>query len=52
MMNSVPFTADIPASGCTNLYGWTKFMIEQNPRDATDAELPRYFNSIGTHESS
>ena len=52
MTNSVPFTEEMPAGGCTNLYGWTKFMIEQNPRDATDAELPRYFNSSGTHESS
>lgn len=57
MTNPVPFTEDMPAGGCTNPYGWTKFMIEQILRDAAaaDAELSaallRYFNPIGAHES-
>lgn len=57
MTNAVPFTEDMPAGGCTNPYGWTKFMIEQILRDAAaaDAELSaallRYFNPIGAHES-
>jgi len=43
--------------GCTNPYGWSKFMIEQMLRDlaASDPEwsiaLLRYFNPIGAHES-
>ncbi|MCI7402988.1 MAG: UDP-glucose 4-epimerase GalE [Pyramidobacter sp.] len=57
MTNSVPFTEEMPTGGCTNPYGWTKFMIEQILRDAAaaDAEvsavLLRYFNPIGAHES-
>ena len=45
------------ALGCTNPYGWTKFMIEQILRDlyASDNEwsiaLLRYFNPIGAHNS-
>ena len=27
MTNTVPFTEDMPAGGCTNPYGWTKFKI-------------------------
>lgn len=55
--NPVPYTEDMPAGGCTNPYGWTKFMIEQMLRDecAADSEfsavLLRYFNPIGAHES-
>ena len=43
--------------GCTNPYGWTKYMCEQILRDiaAADADwsvvLLRYFNPIGAHES-
>lgn len=43
--------------GCTNPYGWTKFMIEQILRDIAHAisdwsvVLLRYFNPIGAHES-
>ncbi len=52
-----PFTEDMPTGGCTNPYGWTKFMIEQILRDAAAADpgfsavLLRYFNPIGAHES-
>ena len=43
--------------GCTNPYGWTKYMIEQILRDAAAADdtlsvvLLRYFNPIGAHPS-
>ncbi|MCL2199027.1 MAG: UDP-glucose 4-epimerase GalE [Defluviitaleaceae bacterium] len=43
--------------GCTNPYGWTKFMCEQILRDVCAAEkdwsvvLLRYFNPVGAHES-
>ena len=43
--------------GCTNPYGWTKFMCEQVLRDFSHAEpglsivLLRYFNPIGAHPS-
>lgn len=43
--------------GCTNPYGWTKFMCEQILRDTCVADkdfscvLLRYFNPIGAHES-
>lgn len=43
--------------GCTNPYGWTKFMCEQILRDVALANpdfsvvLLRYFNPIGAHES-
>ncbi|MCD8067056.1 MAG: UDP-glucose 4-epimerase GalE [Oscillospiraceae bacterium] len=55
--NSVPFSEDMPTGGCTNPYGWTKYMIEQILRDAAAADkelavvLLRYFNPIGAHES-
>lgn len=45
------------ALGCTNPYGWTKYMIEQILRDMAVAypdwsiALLRYFNPIGAHES-
>ncbi len=44
-------------TGCTNPYGWTKYMIEQILTDAAVANkdlsvvLLRYFNPIGAHES-
>ncbi|MBQ8002363.1 MAG: UDP-glucose 4-epimerase GalE [Clostridia bacterium] len=44
-------------TGCTNPYGWTKYMIEQILTDASVANkdlsvvLLRYFNPIGAHES-
>ena len=52
----MPVTEDAPL-GCTNPYGWTKFMCEQILRDlcAADREfsavLLRYFNPIGADES-
>lgn len=53
----VPCTESAPVGGCTNPYGWTKFMIEQIARDAAAADpalsvvLLRYFNPVGAHES-
>ncbi|MBQ3404287.1 MAG: UDP-glucose 4-epimerase GalE [Oscillospiraceae bacterium] len=52
----VPYTEDMPAGGCTNPYGWTKYMIERIAIDAAktgkiDAVLLRYFNPIGAHPS-
>ena len=44
-------------TGCTNPYGWTKYMIEQILTDASVANkdlsvvLLRYFNPIGAHKS-
>lgn len=52
-----PYREDAPTGGCTNPYGWTKYMIEQMLRDAAAADqglsvvLLRYFNPIGAHES-
>ena len=53
----VPYREDMPSLGCTNPYGWTKFMIEKilegqvtaNP--AWSVVLLRYFNPIGAHPS-
>ena len=45
------------AGGCTNPYGWTKFMNEQILRDLQVSDpdwsvvLLRYFNPVGAHES-
>ncbi len=53
---AVPLTETM-RTGCTNPYGWTKWMIEQILRDAAAADsdlsvvLLRYFNPIGAHES-
>ena len=52
----VPLTEEMP-TGCTNPYGWTKYMIEQILRDQAAAHpelsvvLLRYFNPIGAHPS-
>lgn len=52
----VPLTEDMP-TGCTNPYGWTKYMIERILTDTANANpdlsvvLLRYFNPIGAHES-
>lgn len=57
LSDDVPFTEDSPTGGCTNPYGWTKYMIEQILRDTAAAHpefsvvLLRYFNPIGAHES-
>ena len=46
-----------PIGGCTNPYGWTKFMIEQIFSSVAAADsgwsiaLLRYFNPVGAHES-
>ena len=54
---TVPYREDMPSMGCTNPYGWTKFMIEKilEGQAAADPEwsvvLLRYFNPIGAHES-
>lgn len=53
----VPFTEESGPLGCTNPYGWTKYMIEQILQDVcvSDPELSvvllRYFNPIGAHSS-
>ena len=55
--NQPPYREDMRAGGCTNPYGWTKFMNEQILRDlaVSDPEwtvvLLRYFNPVGAHES-
>lgn len=55
--DKVPFTEEAEELGCTNPYGWTKYMIEQILKDASFADkdmsvvLLRYFNPIGAHES-
>lgn len=52
----VPLTEDM-STACSNPYGWTKWMIEQILRDASNADgelsaiVLRYFNPIGAHES-
>lgn len=55
--DKVPFTEDAKELGCTNPYGWTKYMIEQILKDVAVANesmsivLLRYFNPIGAHPS-
>ena len=57
LVDEVPFTEESGPLGCTNPYGWTKYMIEQILRDTCVADpemsvvLLRYFNPIGAHES-
>ena len=57
LSDQVPFTEQTEQRGCTNPYGWTKYMIEQILRDAAAADdtlsvvLLRYFNPIGAHPS-
>ncbi|MDY6072682.1 MAG: UDP-glucose 4-epimerase GalE [Eubacteriales bacterium] len=52
----MPLTEDMP-TGCTNPYGWTKYMIEQILQDLSFADknlsvaLLRYFNPVGAHKS-
>ncbi len=53
---TVPLVEGMP-TGCTNPYGWTKYMNERILTDAASANpelsvvLLRYFNPIGAHES-
>lgn len=55
-LSPAPFAEEAP-TGCTNPYGWTKWMIERILMDAADAVegftpvLLRYFNPVGAHES-
>ena len=55
--DTVPITEDCRTGGCSNPYGWTKYMIERILTDAANADpelsvvLLRYFNPIGAHES-
>ncbi len=56
LAEKMPLTEDSP-TGCSNPYGWTKYMIEQILRDLAHAEpdwsimLLRYFNPVGAHDS-
>ena len=55
--NEMPLRETSKTGGCTNPYGWTKYMCEQILRDLTVADpewsvvLLRYFNPVGAHES-
>jgi len=55
--NKMPLTEGSQTGGCTNPYGWTKYMCEQILTDTVNADknrsvaLLRYFNPIGAHES-
>lgn len=56
LAETVPLKEGMP-TGCTNPYGWTKYMIEQILSDFAaankdmDVVLLRYFNPVGAHES-
>ena len=55
--NEMPLRENSRTGGCTNPYGWTKYMGEQILRDIAFADkewsvvLLRYFNPIGAHAS-
>ena len=55
--NEMPLREDSATGGCTNPYGWTKYMTEQILSGIAHADpqwsvcLLRYFNPIGAHES-
>jgi len=55
--NEMPLKETSPTGGCTNPYGWTKYMTEQILSGLAAADdrwgicLLRYFNPIGAHES-
>ena len=55
--NEMPLREDSRTGGCTNPYGWTKYMSEQILSDIAHADgewsvaLLRYFNPIGAHKS-
>ena len=55
--NEMPLREDSRTGGCTNPYGWTKYMTEQILSGMAHADkewgivLLRYFNPIGAHES-
>ena len=54
---TVPLKEDMRSYGCTNPYGWTKYMIEKILEGVAVAYpdmslvLLRYFNPVGAHES-
>lgn len=56
-VTEMPLTEGSGPLGCTNPYGWTKYMIEQILSDVCVADpemsvvLLRYFNPVGAHES-
>ena len=55
--NTMPVDESARTGGCTNPYGWTKYMIEKILQGIVTADpewsvvLLRYFNPIGAHES-
>ena len=55
--NEMPLRETSVTGGCTNPYGWTKYMTEQILQGLCTADkewsvcLLRYFNPIGAHES-
>ena len=55
--NEMPLRETSCTGGCTNPYGWTKYMTEQILSGMANADpnwsvcLLRYFNPIGAHES-
>ena len=55
--NEMPLNENSRTGGCTNPYGWTKYMTEQILSGMSVADpdwsicLLRYFNPIGAHES-
>ena len=55
--NTMPLTEESRTGGCTNPYGWTKFMCEEIMRSTAKADgewsvmLLRYFNPVGAHPS-
>jgi len=55
--NQMPLREESRTGGCTNPYGWTKYMTEQILSGMAHADqawsicLLRYFNPIGAHES-
>ena len=57
LAEGMPFTEASGPLGCTNPYGWSKYMIVQMLRDVATEDpemsvvLLRYFNPIGAHES-
>ena len=54
---SMPCIETMKRGGCTNPYGWTKYMMEQILEDVAKAYpemsvvLLRHFNPVGAHES-
>ena len=55
--NTMPVDETARTGGCTNPYGWTKYMSEQILTDTAKADgdwtvmLLRYFNPVGAHPS-